>query len=243
MTRSGLHARLHRLDALNALLCDGQTHHVSDMARALAVSERTVARDLALLRGRGIELDSEAGRGGGVRLSAHSITGGVLLREAEAIELLLAVSVSEVLGTSLGGRMAAVRSALARGFAPADRARISQLRRRIWVATPVSNAVGLTKKREAPASRAALQRAFFTMSRLQFEYEDGYGKLSQREVEAQYLLWAWPFWYLLCWDVKRQDVRTFRLDRVRNAKVLPLPFRLRPAELFKDAIHGVGAAL
>jgi predicted DNA-binding transcriptional regulator YafY len=243
MTRFGMHARLNRLDGLNTLLADGQTHHVCDLAQSLAVSERTVARDLALLRTRGVQLDSDPGRGGGVRLSAHSATAAVLLRESEAIELLLAVTVSEVLGTRLGGRMDAVRSALVRGFAPADRARISQLRRRIWVASPVSSGVGLTKMREAPASRAALQQAFFAMRHLQFQYEDGCGKFSQREVEAQYLLWAWPFWYLLCWDTQRHAVRTFRLDRVRNAQVLASHFHLRPAALFKDAINGVGSAL
>ena len=81
------------------------------------------------------------------------------------------------------------------------------------------------------------------MNRLEFGYEDSAGNVTHREVEPQYMLWAWPFWYLLCWDVNLQAARTFRLDRVRNAVVLPLNFRMRPAAPFKDSIAGVGTAL
>lgn len=243
MSDAGLGARWRRLDRLLALLADGEAHLVGHLASSLAVSERTVARDLALLRERGFSFESEAGRGGGVRVPRLMSVGPAVLREAEAIELLLAISFSEALGAGLVGDMAPLRSALARAFAPADRARISHLRNRIWVTSPVSDGVKMTKRREQPLSRAALQQAFFAMQCLEFDYEDGAGKRSRRQAEPQYLLWAWPFWYLLSWDVSRHAVRTFRLDRMRDVLVLPLPFRMRPAALFKQAVDGVGIAL
>ena len=243
MTPNGLTARLLRLDRLQELLADGEIHHVGELALALSVSERTMARDLVLLRQRGMALESDTGRGGGVRLPRHASVGDAVLREAQAMELLLALTVSEVLGAGLVGNMASLRSTMARAFAPAERARIARLRRRIWVASPVSNVARSSKRREQPASRVALQRAFFAMNRLQFEYEDGAGKSTRREVEPHYLLWAWPFWYLLSWDVNRQAVRTFRLDRIHSAVVLPVGFQLLPASLFKDSTDGVGTAL
>ena len=243
MSTTGLDARLDRLDRLQALLADGESHHVCQLAHAVSVSERTIARDLALLRKRGIALEGEAGPGGGVRAPRHARIGETVLREADAIELLLALAVSEVLGVGFASNSAALRSSVARAFAPADRVRISRLRSRIWVVSPVSDRAKMSKRREQLASRAALQRAFFMMARMEFDYEDGAGNVTHREVEPQYMLWAWPFWYLLCWDVNRQAARTFRLDRVRNAAVLSVNFRMRPAALFKDSIAGVGAAL
>jgi predicted DNA-binding transcriptional regulator YafY len=243
MPTAGLSARWVRLDRLLALMADGASHAVGELAATLQVSERTVARDLVLLRQRGVAFESEAGRGGGVRVPRHAKVGSAVLRESEAIELLLALTVSEVLGVGLVGSMASLRSSVARVFAPSDRARIAQLRSRIWVASPVSDGAKVTRRREQTASRAALQRAFFAMHCLQFDYENGSGAVTHREVEPQYMLWAWPFWYLLSWDVDRQAVRTFRLDRIRNAVELSLSFRLRPVTPFKSCIDGVGTSL
>lgn len=243
MPINGLGARIDRLDRLLAILADGEIHHVRDLAAVTWVSERTVARDLAHLRERGVALEGEAGRGGGVRVLRHASVGEAVLMEAQAIELLLALTVSEVLGVGFVGSMADLRHKVARAFAPADRPRIAHLRRRIWIASPVSDKARATKRREQPASRSAIQRAFFGMNCLEFDYEDGAGISTRRAVEPHYMLWAWPFWYLLSWDTRRQATRTFRLDRVKNAVVIPLNFRLRSATLFKDSIEGVGMAL
>lgn len=231
MSVAGLSARLNRLDRLQAMIADGEVRHVAELAVALAVSERTLARDLVVLRQRGIALESDIGRGGGVRLSRHARVGDTVLRETQAMELLLALTVSEVLGAGLVGNMAALRGTVARAFAPADRAGIARLRRRIWVASPVSEMARSSKRREQPASRAALQRAFFRFSVCNLTMQMARAA-SAAVVEAHYLLWAWPFWYVLSWDISRQATRTFRLDRIRNAVVLPANFQMRSAELF-----------
>jgi predicted DNA-binding transcriptional regulator YafY len=47
-----------------------------------------------------------------------------------------------------------------------------------------------------------------------------------REVEPHAILLNWPAWYLLSHDRLREDVRTFRLDRietVRAATFVPRP--------------------
>jgi predicted DNA-binding transcriptional regulator YafY len=243
MPRSGIAVRLHRLDQLKELLVDGQIHNVSDLASALSVSERTLARDVSLLRERGIAIESDVGRGGGIRLARHASVGDALLRESEALELLLALTISEVLGAGLVGGMSAIRSMVARAFAPADRARISLLRRRIWVASPVSDVSRSSERREHPASRVALRSAFLSMRKMQFEYVDSASRSTHREVEPHYLLWAWPYWFLLSWDIHKQSVRTFRLDRITQARVLPDHFKLRSAAAFKDCVDGVGTPL
>jgi predicted DNA-binding transcriptional regulator YafY len=81
------------------------------------------------------------------------------------------------------------------------------------------------------------------MRRMRFDYLDGTGISTLREVEPHYLLWAWPYWYLLSWDVHRKAVRTFRLDRLSNARVLSEIFKLRSTAEFKDSIDGIGIPL
>lgn len=67
---------------------------------------------------------------------------------------------------------------------------------------------------------------------LSITYVDSKNKTSKRIIEAQYLLLAWPFWYVLAWDKSREDVRTFRLDRIVEAQRLNHRFQLRKADLF-----------
>lgn len=47
---------------------------------------------------------------------------------------------------------------------------------------------------------------------------------------ANYLVLNHPFWYFLCWDHHRKDIRTFRYDHLKNAKPVDAGFRLRPME-------------
>lgn len=62
MTSRSLPARLSRLDALAERLSDGAVHAIATLSEELGVSPRTLARDLALLREQGWELESSSGR-------------------------------------------------------------------------------------------------------------------------------------------------------------------------------------
>lgn len=236
--------RLERPDELAALLSDGVPHAVPELAEMLRVSERTLARDLQLLRQRGWLLESTSGHGGGVRLSRDSVhSSSLLLREGQAVELLLAMAASAALGLSLSAELAGVRAQLARAFAPADRARIRELRQRIRVCTPASDAVRQTMRPEGPHVRRVVHTSFVRYKRLAIAYRAVDGRNSQRRIEPHALLLAWPFWYVLAWDLDHNSVRTFRLDRIEGAELLEEPFRPRPLHTFWDHCEGVGFTL
>lgn len=244
MSSASALVRFERLDALAAQLAAGGSHTVAELAAGLGVSPRTLARDLQLLRDRGAMIDSASGIGGGVRLARESPSLAPLsLRESQAIELLLAMAASEALGLSLTGELAGVRAQLARAFAPADRAGIGALRQRIRVGTPVSLQVQQTRQPERPRVRRTVHAALARHLRLTLTYTAGDGRRSQRQVEPHALLMAWPFWYLLAWDVERKAVRTFRLDRIDSAVVTHEHFRPMPLQVFWDHCAGAGIAL
>lgn len=50
--------------------------------------------------------------------------------------------------------------------------------------------------------------------RLRFEYSDHGGASSRRTVEPHRLVCSERRWYLVAWDVDRDDWRTFRVDRI-----------------------------
>lgn len=243
MPPRSLPVRLSRLDALSQRLSDGAVHAVADLAGELGVSQRTLARDLALLREQGWDLEGASGRGGGVRVVHRWPSGRITLRGDDAMELLMALALSEAMGLSPVNRHAGLRRQFASCFAPADRADIAQLRQRLRVASPVSAEARASLCEPAPPVRAAVYQAFAQQWMLCLSYLDGQGRRSERTVEPQCLLLAWPFWYLLGWDADRAAVRTFRLDRVGQARRLPRRFQLRPADLFWAACDQVGVAL
>ncbi|MGH8869939.1 MAG: helix-turn-helix transcriptional regulator [Actinomycetes bacterium] len=66
-------------------------------------------------------------------------------------------------------------------------------------------------------------------------YQDQHGTLSEREIELQFLYYNVPIWYAFTWDRLRDDIPSFRIDRIRDIQVLPTEFRLRRSELFLRA--------
>jgi predicted DNA-binding transcriptional regulator YafY len=245
MREPALSQRLARLDALAARLSDGELHAVAALSAELGVSPRTLARDLSLLRARGWDLESASGLGGGVRLNQRWAVSPISLRRDDALSLLLALGVAEALGLSLGAQPAVLRGQLTRGFAPADRADIARLRSRLRVASALTPDAVLRLAAKAPteAVRAEVLPAFVAQRLLSLRYQDGQARASERRVEPQVLLLAWPAWYLIAWDLDRAAVRTFRLDRIRQAHALPDRFRLRPPAPFWASCDNVGQSL
>jgi predicted DNA-binding transcriptional regulator YafY len=244
MPQSTVLTQLDRLDDLADLLADASLHTLSALGETLAVSPRTVARDIAVLRSRGMVIEGALGPGGGVCLKAGWPSTTSVLRESEAMELLLALSISEAMGLSMQPtQLASIRARLAKTFAPADKSRISQLRLRVRVASPVRMEVRATQMPEEPTARHCILNAFFRMQVLWFDYTDASLQSSRRQVEPHYLVCAWPFWYVVAWDTERQAIRTFRMDRIKNPQLAGLQFRLKSSEPFWRACNDVGISL
>ena len=92
--------RAERILQLSDLLRGRDTTTVSVLATELGVSRRTLLRDLASLRDRGMPINGEAGPGGGVRLDGT--------RGQAAVHL----SVTEIVALWLGARLARCASDL-----------------------------------------------------------------------------------------------------------------------------------
>lgn len=203
-----------RRDRLLNLLCRTSST-VPALAATLGVSDRTVYRDILALRNEGHAIDAAPGRGGGVRLRQDSRPRAVHFEVAEVIGLALSVAVLKALpgvpfAHSAEAALDRARHALS---APRQRA-LERLERRILIGRPASPT---TTSSVGPLDLMLLrvfERCFTEGRRMAFRYVSGAGIASDRCIECIALVLHAPVWYVIGWDVDKQEPRVFRMDRI-----------------------------
>lgn len=231
--------RLERLDWLESWLKSDEVLVLKDAASEIGVSLRTISRDIALLRGRGLPIEAERGRGGGVRLDASWRVGRISLSYREAIDLLIGMAVMEAGGAMLPlSNAMAIRRKLIATFSRRDQEKLQQLRHRIRIGGASSPEISKSFSVAAQPLGGALQEAFLMMREANIRYCDAKGQETERTVEPHYLLLHPPAWYLLCFDGLRDGIRTFRSDRIVRVRRGERRFQLRPLTAFDQAMAG-----
>jgi predicted DNA-binding transcriptional regulator YafY len=217
-----------RLLELLSLLQGRRDWPGGELAERLEVSGRTLRRDVDRLRGLGYPVESVSGRAGGYRLAAGSAMPPLLLDDEEAIAI--AVGLRTAARASVRG----IEETAVRALVKLEQVLPSHLRRRVQTlgsATVVPPAPGPTVD---PQHLTVIAAACRDRERLRFGYQRRDGATSRRDVEPHSLLNRGRRWYLVAWDLKRDDWRTFRLDRLTRPS--PAGVRFAPRTLpAKDA--------
>lgn len=195
-------------------------------------------RDLRDLEAVGLPIESDRGRGGGIRLHHSWGLGRLNLSYHEILDLLVALAAMEKLPSPLLMKnLRSVRLKIAQSFPESQRQSIEKLRRRIWVGERASDQVLSSFKPPHNTILGPLQRGFFESKQLEIEYSDESRRQTKRVIEPHYLLFSWPVWYILAWDHLRSDIRFFRVDRIHGCGMTSLDFEVRDQERFKRAIE------
>lgn len=241
MTRTNSYDRMRRLELLAAQLKQEGFCTIKDLAETHRVSERTIARDLQLMREQGLPIDADRGRGGGVRLDRNWGVGRLNLSYTEAVDLLISLAVAEQMHSPIFlANLGAVRRQLVASFAPDKRSRVERIKSRVFIGTTATTAVQGTI---APAANRVIQtlhQSFLNQTRMTIEYGDEAGRRSRRDIEPHYLLLNYPVWYVLAKDHLRDAPRTFRCDRILAAEATETRFSLMPVAQFKHSLSGEG---
>jgi predicted DNA-binding transcriptional regulator YafY len=202
-----------RLLRLLSLLQARPAWTAPQLAERLAVTERTVRRDVARLRDLGYPVDAEPGPHGGYRLGRGGALPPLLLDDDEAVAV--AVGLRAAADGSVVGLDDATVSALAKlaQVLPA------------WLATRVAAVHGATTElRGRDPDRVdadllvSLAQACRGGERLRLAYADRQGRASERLADPLRLVRAGPRWYLVARDLGRDAWRTFRVDRVASVR-------------------------
>ncbi len=209
-----------------ALLNLLQTHRHwlgAELAERLGVTERTVRRDVERLRELGYRIESTSGIAGGYRLEAGSAVPPLLLTDDEATAM--AVGLRLAAEQRLIGGPETTLTAMAK----LEQVLPAPLRRRV---NALADAIRPSGARQgAPVSSEVLgdlALACRDHERLRFAYTSMDGSVSGRRVEPYVLAPAARNWYLLCWDLERDDWRTFRVDRIDRVEHTRVGFEPRP---------------
>lgn len=195
---------------------------VGALAQEFDVSPRTLLRDLAKLRERGLPISGQAGRGGGIRLEGSRGLTAVHLSLAEVIAIWLAAGLSREASDLPWGE--AVSSGLAKLLASLPRHKAGQLRllsRRVFAGPPATEEVRASAGRPPAELLRLFEEAFSSGSGLGFQYRDRQGRRSHRRIEPHGLFVQPPVWYILARDVEKGLPRTFRMDRIGRPRLLP----------------------
>lgn len=224
-----------RLLRLLGLLQRRSRWNGTKLAEQLGVTPRTLRRDVERLRTLGYVVHSAPGSDGGYRLQAGTDLPPLLLDDDEATAMAVALGWSA--GTALWGIETPALSALAK----LDRLLPGRVRAQVE-AIRVST-VALNRPAEAlPADRLVpLARACEAQQLVRFPYGAADGRRSERRAEPYRLVATERRWYLVAYDLDRQDWRTFRVDRIEGVPEITghtfMPRQLAdPARLVADAL-------
>lgn len=243
MTRDNTYNRLNRLDLLTSRLKADELMTVDMLAVEFGVSRSTLSRDIAILRDRGLPIEADAGRGGGIRLHRTWGVGRLALNYQEAIELLFSIAIAEKLEAPWAFmNSAAIRRKLAASFSPTLRDRIKGFRERIHVSGTTSPQILSSFSAPQSDCMAVIFQAFLEMRTFEMTYLDAEGNSSTRHIEPHHLLLCPPVWYLYAWDGDKDAVRCFRCDRIQGASLEDVAFPKRPYLLFESSILSMGGS-
>ncbi|NTW42382.1 MAG: YafY family transcriptional regulator [Cellulomonadaceae bacterium] len=200
-----------RVLAMLELLQTGGQRTVGDLAGRLGVDERTVRRYAEHLADLGIPVQARRGRYGGYRLSPGYKLPPLMLTDDEAVAVVLGLRTAEREGLATTDT-AATASALAKVSRVLPRAlaqRLDSLLSTAQFTTPVRTTAPAGADTLLGLTSAAQARRTVVIA-----YTAWDGRPSRRELDVYGVVFHSGRWYVTGYDHGRDDVRTFRMDRI-----------------------------
>lgn len=212
MSCVSVESSVQRVLRLLALLQRRPSWTAAELAAELGVTDRSVRRDVQRLRALGYPVRALPGSGGGYRLGAGTRLPPLLLDDDETI----ATAVS--LRLASGGTVAGAGEAALRALAKLDQVMPPRLRSEVRAVHGATETLVGTGTEIDAELLVTLARACRDAVRVRFHYAGRGGAEGERTVEPVRMVATSRRWYLMAWDVGREDWRTFRLDRMRRAE-------------------------
>jgi predicted DNA-binding transcriptional regulator YafY len=187
-----------------------------DIADRLGVDRRTARRYIAALQDLGIPIEGQRGVGGGYRIRPGFRLPPLMLTDDEAVVV--------ALGTLAAGRLGLTGSAESVDGALAKIHRVlpDALRRRVEALEETLDFTS-SARQGAPVKGETvlvLADAIRRRRRLRMTYRAFSGDQTRRELSPHGLVVHSGRWYLAGYDHLREDLRTFRVDRMLRLRVL-----------------------
>ncbi len=211
-----------RLLRLLSLLQSRRYWSGASLAERLEVTERTVRRDIDRLRSLGYPVQAASGVAGGYQLGAGADLPPLLLDDDEA----LAVTIG--LRSASNGSVTGIEEAAVRALSKLDQVLPARLSKRVQALHQHIVPLHPAQHSVDPRALSTIAGACRDHERLRFDYTARAGVASERQVDPYGLVHTGYLWYLVAWDVSRDDWRTFRVDRMTSRPSTLTRFTPRP---------------
>jgi predicted DNA-binding transcriptional regulator YafY len=205
-----------RLLRLLVLFTSRPQWSADELTDRLQVTARTLRRDVTRLRGLGYPIESATGPYGGYTLGAGGRLPPLLLTDDEAVAVSVGLrDLSSVADPVIAEAALAALAKLAQVLPSALRERVTALAEVTeGIGRPDSPRVGDDDPSVDLTTLMTLAMASRGQERIRFDYRTGEGLTSRRHVEPHRLVSLRRRWYLVAFDLDRDDWRTFRIDRI-----------------------------
>lgn len=204
-----------RILALLATLRTGRAFSGEELAARLEVSPRTLRRDVDRLRGYGYPVETRPGPGGHYRLAAGTAVPPFAFDGDEAVATLLGLAALAATGGAAEG---SVGEAATRAYGKVDQLLPRRLRHRAAHLRASLETGTVAAPSPGTGVLAALAEAIQHRRVIAFDYVDKDGSATSRRVEPHRHVHHGLRWYLLAWDVGKEDWRVFRTDRITGLR-------------------------
>ncbi len=176
-----------------------------ELAAHFEVSVRTIYRDVDALSGAGIPIYAEAGRNGGIRLMHDFVLDHALLSGEEKQEILAALQSMNV--TRNIGESHTLQKLSALFALPSEN----------WLAVDFSRwgNQGFDKEKFELLKEAVMHRR-----QIRIRYAGSDGADRERVVQPYQLVYKAKAWYLKAFCTEKQEMRTFKLNRILELALL-----------------------
>lgn len=211
-----------RLIQIIFLLLRHENITAKQLAQELGVSTRTIYRDINTLSIAGIPITSQKGYGGGLSLLEGFALDKSYFTQEEQSNIIQAL---QILKSS--------------NYPDADRTLnkvaglFSHTLQSDWLEIDFSYWGSPEKERR---NMTALERAVINKYVIKFTYYNSELTITEQTVEPLKLLFKSHSWYLIAFSRRREEIRTYKLSRIRNLQItdqlfdhtLPADFSLTP---------------
>ena len=194
--------QINRLFEIVYVLLREKSITAKKLAERFGVSQRTIYRDVDTLSLAGIPVYTEKGNGGGISLLPDFVLSKSILSEQEQNEILSALQgLSGVKTTETDGVLKKLSAIFNKHTTP-------------WLDVDFTD-WGYSDGYSFNNFKAAILEKRIA----EFDYFSTYGELTHRRIEPIQLWFKSKAWYIKGFCLTRQDMRLFKLTRVRNLTV------------------------
>lgn len=210
--------QINRLFEIVYILLNKEKATARELSEHFEVSTRTIYRDVEILSSAGIPIYMSKGKGGGISLLPHFVLNKAILTDTERSSILSALQ-----GLNMGGSDSVQNTLSKLGLLFGENTTS-------FIEIDYSDWGSQIKEQFELAKKAILSRKLLT-----FDYISSQNQATERKVEPYVLWFKDKTWYLKCFCIHKQELRTFRLTRMKNTicteeTYIPRKIETKPSE-------------